>query len=159
MFARTVWKELGPTIVVPLAKALNGIGGLKGLALDMHYDKKQFVYTVTPKTQTMVEVRCVPGVRYEQRPVVRHINGRQVTEYLSQPVLDPCLRREPVEKKTVKLAPSNTSQKDQSQGFFLVRLPVAKQSVAYSDISILLQNEKKQTVFRQGDVASLLTID
>ena len=107
-----------------------------------------------------VEMECVPGIRQELKSVVRYVDGRETMALESQPVYDPCIKRIPVTRKTIKLDPRAAVQKARARGLFLLGLPANQtKKVAYEEVSILLQDQKGKVVLRQGDVSSSLLVD
>ena len=159
-FARTVWGELGPQVIVPLAQALNGINGLTGLALDLQYDEQQFLFGVKPSVESRVEMECVPGMRQELRSVPRYKDGHETMTMELQQVFDPCLRRTPVTRNDVKLDPQAAVQKGRARGLFLLKIPPGnKQEVTFEKLSIVIHDTKGEAVFQQGNIPSSLLVD
>jgi hypothetical protein len=158
--ARTVWGELGPKVIVPLAQALKGINGLTGLAMDLQYDEQQFLFGVKPSVESHVEMQCVPGMRQELRSVVRYQDGHETMTTELQQVYDPCLRRIPVSRNDVKLDPQAAVQKSQARGLFLLNMPPGnKQEVTFEKLSVVIHDTNKEAVFQQGNIPSSLLVD
>ncbi|MBN2515236.1 MAG: hypothetical protein JXC33_04295 [Deltaproteobacteria bacterium] len=170
---KTLWNQLGGSIVIPLAQEMRGYRALKGILLDVRFNELRYIHQVKPTVDTKVEMECVPGNRTQMVLQMRQVpyyrnetwNGvtRQVfagyrteSQLVPQEVYDPCLYRRPVTKSFVKFDPKGRMAKDQARALYLLPFNALTRKVVpeelYTKLNILLLDSKGKQLKSQGSI-------
>jgi len=176
VFLKKVWDQFGGSMVIPIIKAIRGERLLNGILLDVGYSRLRHGFEVSSHVESSIEMQCVPGT--EARQVYNSCIRRKIeTTYDSkgrtwsrdvgceggfetQMVFDPCLTKIPVTHTEVKIDPKATivAVRSRAQYIFPIELIEAavEQDNMFSQLGILLTNEKGETVIKRGLIPSSL---
>jgi len=180
LLLRTLWKELGDSLAIPLAREVRNQVEIYGLSLEIKLDEKRYIFSAEPTVDTKVEMQCVPGYRtqmvlqFYQEPVYetywdpntrrteRRLTGyRSQSRLVPQQVYDPCLFRQPVTKHSVKLDPKVSLTKEQAIAQYLLPLKFYDEKVPsqelYEKLGVLLIDSKGNELRRHGSIAFPIT--
>jgi hypothetical protein len=151
----SAWGQLGPDLVVPLARELKGRQDLHGLVLDMNFDEQRFLFGVSSRVESRIEVECVPG--YVMKNVFDACAKRRdaVCEggMMMKSVYDPCARRMPVTKSQVVVDPKTGVAQGKAKARYILPLNgVSGKLVPYEKVSVVLQDKAGKTLFSQGEI-------
>ena len=170
---KAIWKRLGATIAIPVAREIRDHGGVQGIILDTRFKETAYIHEVAPTVKTRVEMECVPGTRsqmvmqMQQVPYYRNDTWNGVTrsvfagyrtesKLVPQEVYDPCLYRKPVTKSSVEFDPKARMAKDQGRALFLLPFAVldskAGPEALYEELSVLLPDSKGKQLRSQGEI-------
>lgn len=107
LLVQKLWDQIGKDIALPLAKKIRGMVDIDGILLDVQINKQALLFNVKHKVETKVEQKCVGGYRYE--PVIDFYgNSDTVAVYY------PCIRKETVVRREVKIDPVFKRKKGQA---------------------------------------------
>ena len=148
---RVLWKHLGGTIVVPLAREIRDHDGIKGILLEARLDEKQYIFNVKPELGTKTEMECVGGYKTVQIYAPHRPKG-----YITTKVYVLCLYKRPVTKFGPKVNAKLRVAKDQAVARYFLPFNVLDSKIhpeeLYEKIGILLTDSKGKQLKSQGTV-------
>ena len=175
MFLKMVWDQFGPSMVIPLSKAVHSESLLNGVILDLRYSRVHRGFEVSSRMESRIEMECIPGTETRQvyNPCLRrkietyYSMGQMMTRdagceggYQPQMVYNPCITKGPVTHTEVKIDPKSTTMPAQSRAQYVFPIELlevaSEQEKVYPQLGILLTNEKGEIVIKRGFIPSSL---
>lgn len=175
-FIRQVWDQIGREVVIPLAKATRKRAELEGVVLDVNLSQVHRGFKVSSHVKSQTEMKCVPGTVMKQvyNPCLRRRTEYYRDSYgnvhtrmgscegglVTTSVYDPCAQRIPVISRQTKINPEATIKRAQSRLQYILSMDsidlATKHGKEYSQLGILLTDEKGEIVTKRGPVPSSL---
>jgi len=176
IFLKTIWDQFGQGMVIPLVKEVRNEPLLSGILLDVDYSRVGHGFVgVRTRVESRIEMKCVPGTEARQvyNPCLRrktetyYSMGQRMTRdagceggYQTQMVYNPCITKVPVTRTEVKIDPKATSVTIQSRAQYVFPIELieiaGEQDKVFSQLGILMTNERGETVTKRGLIPSSL---
>jgi len=154
-----LWSELGNHLAIPLAKKVQSIPNITGIALRIGFDEKQYLFSVSQRIEESTEMVCEGGMqtRYEYRPTPYGLQQVLVQVY------NPCLRRVPITKRELKIDPQTGVSRDQGTVFYFFSTNAlrsdASSKTLYEKLGISVTNSKGDQLKRSGSIPAAFLPD
>jgi hypothetical protein len=154
--AETAWKQFGPDLVAPLVMKMKDVQGIEGVVLQLHFDEKRFLFGVSSRIETSVEMECKPGSVSQlvyDACARRRMDGGCEGGNVTRMVYDPCAYRMPVVKRTLKIDPQTGVAQGQALIRYVLRLHrAADKPPTYDDVDVLIKDTEGRTLFTKAHV-------